>query len=381
MASVSIPPVPDPPGSAGLGVAGRCGAASGAGMFSAQRPYEFHIELTDKCNAGCPMCPRTDAMNFCRPDRSKVFNVELDLTDFRTHFTDDLCARTAEIIFGGAYGDPVAASELLEIVEYLTDRGVRVAVSTNGGLRRPEWWARLGRAMRRTGSRLELHLDGLADTNHLYRVNTRWDRLMENARAFIGSGARAEWHFIIFRHNEHQIEEAHRLSREMGFAEFTLIDTIRFSGGPAYRYRMPDGEERTLELPSVTAAQFGALSARASDDGSEPTGGDARAQPPADATPGPILCKSADRNRAYISARGRVSACCWVTGSGEEAAFFAEHALDPRRYSIRERPLEEILLDQPFAGLYAQAWEADSLPTCRHKCGRMLRNRRVTLQG
>jgi len=343
-------------------------------MFTADRPYIFHIELTDKCNAGCPMCPRTDALNFCRPDRTKVFNVELGLADFREHFTDGFCARTEEIVFGGAYGDPLAASELLEIVEHLTERGVRLAVSTNGGLRKPDWWRRLGEAMKRTGSRLELHLDGLADTNHLYRVNTRWERIMENARAYIATGARAEWHFIIFRHNEHQIEEAWRLSREMGFAEFTLIDTIRFSGGPSYRYVMPDGEERALELPSVKAAQFRAAEGgvevleRVEETKAAPRGG-----------VNGIDCKSAAFNRPYISAHGQVSACCWVTGSDEEAAFFARHSLGPERYNIRTRPLEEILLDEPFASLYARAWREDSLATCRHKCGKMLRNRRNTL--
>ena len=85
-------------------------------MFDPSRPYSFHIELTDKCNAGCPMCPRTDAMNFCKPDRSKVFNVELGLADFREHFTDEFCARTEEIVFGdpstGASNDIQRATEL-----------------------------------------------------------------------------------------------------------------------------------------------------------------------------------------------------------------------------------------------------------------------------
>lgn len=342
-------------------------------MFTPERPYTFHIELTDKCNAGCPMCPRTDAMNFCRPDRTRVANVELSLADFRAHFTDAFCARTEEIVFGGAYGDPLAGSELLEIVEHLTERGVRLAVSTNGGLRKPGWWTRLGEAMARTGSRLELHLDGLADTNHLYRVNTRWERIMENARAYIATGARAEWHFIIFRHNEHQIEEAWQLSREMGFAAFTLIDTVRFSGGPAYPYVMPDGEERALELPSVTAAQV-----RAGAGGVEVLER-AEAAPPRTGGVNGIDCKSAARNSPYISAHGQVSACCWVTGSAEEAGFFASHGLEAGRYNIRTRPLEEIMLDEPFASLYAAAWREDSLATCRHKCGKMLRNRRNTL--
>lgn len=335
-------------------------------MFSAERPYTFHIELTDKCNAGCPMCPRTDAMNFCRPDPTRVFNVELGLADFLTHFTDGFSARTAEIVFGGAYGDPVAASELLEIADHLTARGVRLAVATNGGLRKPDWWRRFGAVMARSDSVLELHLDGLADTNHLYRVNTRWERILDNARAYIATGARAEWHFIAFRHNEHQIEEAHRLSQELGFSRFVLIDTIRFSGGPAYRYRLPSGEERVLEPPRLRRAQEAAETA-------------APAAAPAARGVNGIDCKSAAVNRPYISAHGQVSACCWVTGSDEEARFFGGHGLPAERYNIRRRPLEEILLDEPFASLYAEAWAADSLATCRHKCGRMLRNRRLAL--
>ena len=343
-------------------------------MFSPALPYIFHIELTDKCNAGCPMCPRTDAMNFCKPDREKIFNVELSLDDFKQHFSDGFCARTEEIVFGGAYGDPLAASQLLEIADHLTARGVRLAVSTNGSLRKPEWWRRLGKMMKRTGSRLELHIDGLADTNPLYRVKTDFAKIIENATAYIATGARAEWHFIIFRHNQHQIDAAFRRSRAMGFAEFTLIDTIRFSGGPRFEYRMPDGETRHLELPSVKAADF-----RTSGDGVAVI--ERPEQEVAANTAGinGIDCKSAAFNRPYISAHGQVSACCWVTGSDEEAAFFKGHGLGPERYNIRNRPLEEILLDEPFASLYAKAWAVDSLNTCRHKCGKMLRNKRNKL--
>ena len=343
-------------------------------MFTRARRYIFHIELTDKCNAGCPMCPRTDAMNFCKPDREKVFNVELSLDDFKQHFTDEFCARTKEIVFGGAYGDPLAARQLLEIADYLTARGVRLAVSTNGGLRKPEWWQRFGEMMKRTGSRLELHIDGLADTNPLYRVKTNFAKIIENATAYIATGARAEWHFIIFRHNQHQIDEAFRLSRAMGFAEFTLIDTIRFSGGDRYEYRMPDGETRHLELPSVKAAYF-----QVSGDGVAVIERPEQTVAANTAGINGIDCKSAAFNRPYISAHGQVSACCWVTGSDEEAAFFAGHGLGPERYNIRNRPLEEILLDEPFATLYAKAWAVDSLNNCRHKCGKMLRNKRNRL--
>ena len=39
-----------------------------------------------------------------------------------------------------------------------------------------------------------------------------------------------------------------------------------------------------------------------------------------------------------------------------------------------------VLLDEPFASLYARAWAQDRLATCRHKCGKMLRNKRNRLE-
>jgi len=331
-------------------------------MFSRDRPYSFHIELTDKCNAGCPMCPRTLHLDHCKPDRRVVHNTELTLADFQRHFTDDFCTRVSEVILGGAYGDPLAASDCLEICEHLSARGVRLAVSTNGSVRSVDWWTRLGQAMRRTGSRLELHIDGLADTNHLYRVNTFFDKIIANARAYLATGAMAEWVMILFRHNQHQVAEARRMAGEMGFQKFVLIDTIRFDASGRFRYQMPDGAIRFLERPTISTQDF-----RPDADPAAPVPG------------GRIECKSARRNSPYISAHGAVSACCWVTGSDEESAFFRHLGHDMARYNIRARPLEEIMLDEPFASHYAAAWDGDTLPICRQKCAMAKRNRRAVL--
>ncbi|MEM8698430.1 MAG: radical SAM protein [Pseudomonadota bacterium] len=320
-------------------------------MFSTERPYTFHIELTDKCNARCPMCPRTNHLNHCRPN-PVVENVELSPTDFRTHFTPEFCKRTEKVILGGAYGDPLASTGLLEIVEHLTEHGVAVAIATNGSLRKPDWWARMGRAMARTGSVLELHIDGLEDTNALYRIGTDYRKIIENAKAFIATGARAEWHFILFRHNQHQVEEARRRAGLLGFAGFVLIDSIRFGPEGRFGYQRPDGTEAVLEAPDLTGRVPADL----------PKG-----KP---AAPGAwIDCKSARRNSPYISAHGQVSACCWMTGSAEEAGFLSDCGLAPERFNIRNRPLAEIMADEPFASLFNKAWQQDRLTTCRIKCG------------
>jgi hypothetical protein len=97
---------------------------------------------------------------------------------------------------------------------------------TNGGMRNPEWWARLGAVFAKRSQlamdcwRIIFSIDGLEDTNHLYRRNVKWDNLMANAKAFIDAGGKAVWEFLIFEHNEHQIEAARSLSEELGFVVF-----------------------------------------------------------------------------------------------------------------------------------------------------------------
>ena len=358
-------------------------------MFSSSERYRFHVEITDKCNAACPMCPRTDHLNFCRPDRQKVQKIDLTLADFEEHFTPEFCRQTAEVEFGGGLGDALAARDCLEICDHLTGNGVYIVISTNGGLRNEAWWQRLGEVCKRTGSKVELHVDGLRDTNPLYRVNTDFDKIMANARAYLDTGADAEWHYILFKHNEHQVAEARDLAAETGFSRFVLIDTIRFGSQARFSYQMPSGEQRDLEPPSRSSADFAALfgrppdpaataggsSGEAAKDG-EPAGQNGGA---AGADVNGIRCKSQIKNRAYINCEGYVAACCWMSGSGEELRMYQLASPDKEDFNIRNRPLREILHGEPFASLYEEAWRAGENEICKRKCGSMIRNTRLAV--
>ena len=220
------------------------------GLFSLSRTLNFHLELTDKCTAGCPMCGRTVQMDRCRPDFEKVRNIELSLDVIRRNFPPDFCRRVDTIDLCGGLGDPPAARECLEICKYFIDNGIKLILSSNGGLRSEDWWRKLGNIFSSNSSFVEFHIDGLADTNHLYRINTRFSKIMANARAFLGTGAIGEWHFIPFKHNQHQLAEALSLSRKMGFRSFQVIDTIRFGPSKSFVYQMPDGSIRHLEPSS-----------------------------------------------------------------------------------------------------------------------------------
>lgn len=192
---------------------------------------QVHWEPTDKCNSGCPMCPRYDEKG---NEISTLVNTEWALESFKKSWPEEFVKGLWKILACGNFGDPCACREFVDIYEYCREinPGIGLACNTNGSLRTPAWWARLGAVMRgdqNKGNYCTFSLDGLEDTNHLYRRNTNWKKIMENAKAFIDAGGIAHWDYIVFEHNEHQVEEARTLAREMGFKNFNVKRTTRWS--------------------------------------------------------------------------------------------------------------------------------------------------------
>ena len=192
---------------------------------------QVHWEPTDKCNSACPMCPRYDSEGF---EIGTLENAEWTLESFKKAWPVKFIKELKKILACGNYGDPCACKEFVDIYEYVREINpcIGLACNTNGSLRNPAWWARLGAVMREdqnSGNYCTFSLDGLEDTNHLYRRNTNWKKIMENAKAFIDAGGIAHWDYIVFEHNEHQVDEARQLAKEMGFKNFNVKRTTRWS--------------------------------------------------------------------------------------------------------------------------------------------------------
>lgn len=192
---------------------------------------QVHWEPTDKCNSGCPMCPRYTEDGFEIPSLS---NQEWTLESFKQAWPDQFVKDLHKILACGNFGDPCACKEFVDIYEYVRaiNPYIGLACNTNGSLRNPKWWARLGAVMRQDqnkGNYCTFSLDGLEDTNHLYRRNTNWKKIMENAQAFIDAGGVAHWDYIVFEYNEHQVEEARELAKTMGFKNFNVKRTTRWA--------------------------------------------------------------------------------------------------------------------------------------------------------
>ena len=132
------------------------------------------------------------------------------------------------IRFAGTIGDPCAAPNFIDVVKTTRAKGTfQIHVSTNGGMKNPAWWVRLAQALG-PNDVVQFAFDGLEDTNHIYRVNVNWRKAIENAKAFIAAGGRANWQYIVFRHNQHQVEEAKTLAVELGFKSFIVKPSHRF---------------------------------------------------------------------------------------------------------------------------------------------------------
>lgn len=201
-------------------------------MFKFKDLKQIHLEITNRCQASCPMCNRNFHGGMPNP---LIKNTDWTLDDFKNILTPSVLTQLDSFYFCGNFGDPIINSDLAEMCEYaaLENPNIRIAIHTNGSARSTQWWKNLAKVLPKH-HRVIFALDGLIDTHKLYRIGTDFDKILNNARAFTNAGGIAEWCFIKFKHNEHQVSLAETLATEYGFKSFTVKNSSRFIGEPKY---------------------------------------------------------------------------------------------------------------------------------------------------
>ena len=224
-------------------------------MFKFEDLKSILLEITNNCQAKCPMCSRNVHGGLKNP-LLRLNSWSLD--DFKNIISIEVLNIIDSICFSGNFGDPSLNDNLINMCEYVksVNPAIYISIQTNGSARKESWWKDLYNALP-TNHLVHFALDGLEDTHELYRIDTTYGNVIRNAVAFINAGGNAEWFFIKFKHNEHQLEECRSKSKQLGFKQFNVISSSRFLGDPTFNVLDKHGNlTHILEPPTDNTLTF-----------------------------------------------------------------------------------------------------------------------------
>ncbi len=239
-------------------------------MLKLRRIKVLHLEPTDVCQLACSLCARETDPLFV-----KNLKHHLKIEQILRVFPEKNIKRLDKMFMCGNYGDPAAGTYTQDIYNYFrkVNPNITLGMNTNGALQTTFWWHGLGKLFNQAEDYCVFSIDGLEDTNHVYRKNVNWSKLMSNAEAYIAAGGSAHWDMLVYKHNQHQVDACEQLARDMGFTWFRAKVSKR---GFNERLEFPVGWHE----PVVKA--------------------------------GPIKCHVLAEKSMYIDAQGRASPCCWL---------------------------------------------------------------------
>jgi MoaA/NifB/PqqE/SkfB family radical SAM enzyme len=246
------------------------------------------------------------------------------------------------------------------------DNGCKsVSIDTNGGYRSEDWWASLARP----NVLINFALDG-TDNESLekYRIGVKYDKVYANLKAFVAAGGNAQWNFIAFKHNEHQVETAKKLAEELG-VKFRLKVTQKFKGKKDFKVMVEGKHVFTLEPP--TQEQY-----RHSNVGEEEhapiTLFKFDIKNYSKLNENKITCKSLERKEVYLASSGLLMPCCYLGTNTHDSpgAWNLNENYDVKDFDLNLQSVDYILNKQyNISSKWNETVENGNLITCLLTCG------------
>jgi MoaA/NifB/PqqE/SkfB family radical SAM enzyme len=291
--------------------------------------------------------------------------------DFKLVMTQELLNQINSYYFCSNFGDPMMNNDLIKMCNWskTVAPDVSITIHTNGGARNNDWWVSLAQSLP-MNHKVVFALDGLKDTHSLYRIGTDFDKVIDNARAFIQAGGTAEWVFIKFKHNEHQVEQVRQLAKELGFHHFTLKNSSRFILEPRVKVLNKTGIT-THYIEPATDVPLKFIDKKVIQDYKNIV------------SKSVISCKSKHEKEIYIDAYGDVLPCCWLA-SVPYTYVNPDDALEVRQEMLKQhhelvdtlgnincftKPIKDIIESNEYQSAWDEYWTTNKLITCARTCG------------
>ncbi len=217
----------------------------------ARSPRTITIDPLARCNLRCPLCPTG------RGHPTSAGKGILSLTLY-CKILDQLPKLRTLLLSN--WGEPLLHPQIEEIIGIASRRGIAVHAHSHLSLKKDD--AFFERLIDSGLTSLWVSIDGASEETYAhYRVGgdfglaiANLERLAKLKRRHLSKTPRIVWKFIVHRHNEHEVEEARRMARELG-VEFTTApigladDLVDYAIGESL-------EERRREwLPDAAAAR------------------------------------------------------------------------------------------------------------------------------
>ena len=350
-------------------------------MYKSKDIKKVHLEITQLCQAACPMCDRNENGG---KENKHITNAELSLEDCKKIFSTEFISQLDVMYMCGNLGDPIVAKDTLEVFQYFREHNPNMwlSMNTNAGARDTAWWTELAKIFNNKGAVI-FSVDGLADTNHLYRQNVKWSIVENSMRSFINAGGRARWDYIIFEHNQHQVEEAEQLANEWGCEKFIKKKTGRFfstarnQGKEEHQAQNRKGTETVLlKKPKLEFqnSEFTKEQKLIQEYGSMTKYYDNCK----------VDCKVASEGNIFITAEGLLMPCCWTAGRmykwwhddyrKEQIWNIIDEAGGKKGIDVINNDLKSVIDNNNLLSNIEASWSLPSLKegkleVCSQKCG------------
>ncbi len=190
-------------------------------------PYALSIEPTTACNLACPECP-SGLKRFTR----KTGNMRFDL--YRKIITEN--HQTLWYVNLYFQGEPYIHPDFFKMIALANRYKIYTSTSTNAHFLNKE---NALKTVRSGLNRLIISIDGTTqEVYEQYRKNGNLQTVLQGIKNIVAAkkelNSRSPYlvlQFLVVKPNEHQINEAKKLARELG------VDTIRFKTAQVYDYK------------------------------------------------------------------------------------------------------------------------------------------------
>ena len=180
-----------------------------------QKTQWLNVDISYRCILGCSACMRyiledpekkgSDSLKYFKNKLEESSDISfLDLQKLAEFFP--------KISFCGGLSDPVFHPQFVDLLKVTNTLPNKFRIHTAAQQKNLEWYKDAFSANKRV--EWVFGIDGLSDTSPVYRKRQNTDLMLDAMKLCSAMGLRAEWQFIVFDHNKHQINKAKEICEE-----------------------------------------------------------------------------------------------------------------------------------------------------------------------